>query len=129
MGRPRPSQKPQTAPADRVRAVWKVFAADLIQRQNGVRGFILLTARSEFHLSALSRSARANALACSSACLLVNISGRFCQLKASGHHQMEYTMQASRTALRIIVTTPATSRMEIFLGSNAMPAPLEATER
>ena len=87
------------------------------------------TNTSKRKFSALSRSARANALACSSACLLVNISGRFCQLKASGHHQMEYTMQASRTALRIIVTTPATSRMEIFLGSNAMPAPLEATER
>ena len=43
-------------PADRVRAVWKLFAANFIQRQTGVRGFTLLTARSEFHLSALSRS-------------------------------------------------------------------------
>ena len=30
--------------------------ANFIQRQTGVRGFTLLTARSEFHLSALSRS-------------------------------------------------------------------------
>ena len=35
-------------------------------------------------------------------------------------HQTEYTMLASRTALRMIVVTPATSRMESCRGSNAM---------
>ena len=47
-----------------------------------------------------------------------------CQLKASGRHQMEYTILASATALRMSVATLATSRMESCqscLGSNPMP--------
>lgn len=56
VGRPMALSKTSDGPADRVRAVWKLFAANFIQRQTGVRGFTLLTARSEFHLSALSRS-------------------------------------------------------------------------
>ena len=52
-----------------------------------------------------------------------------CQLKASGHHQMEYTTPASRTALRIMVLTPATSRMESCRGSNAMLVLLVPAQR
>jgi hypothetical protein len=37
-----------------------------------------------------------------------------------GRHKMEYATPASRTALRMIVVTPATSRMENCRGSNAM---------
>jgi hypothetical protein len=40
-----------------------------------------------------------------------------CQIKTPWpQSQMEYTIQASRTALKIIETMPATSRMEICLG-------------
>ena len=40
--------------------------------------------------------------------------------RAASPHKIEYTTPASRTALRMIVVTPATSRMESCLGLNAM---------
>ena len=52
-----------------------------------------------------------------------------CQLKAAARHKMEYTTPASRTALRMIVVTPATSRMESCRGSNAMLVLLVPAER
>ena len=52
-----------------------------------------------------------------------------CQFKASGHHQMEYTTPASITALRMIVVTPATSRMQSWRGSNAMLVLLVPAQR
>jgi len=75
--------KTQRTPADRVRAFLKLFAVNFIQRQAGVRGFTLLTARSEFHLSALSRSLPSKRLACSRACSLVRMSDRNLRLGKS----------------------------------------------
>ena len=46
-----------------------------------------------------------------------------------GRHKMEYATPASRTALRMIVVTPATSRMENCRGSNAMLVLLVPAQR
>jgi len=45
------------------------------------------------------------------------------------HHQAEYTTPASITALRMIVVTPATSRMQSWRGSNAMLVLLVPAQR
>jgi hypothetical protein len=54
---------------------------------------------------------------------------QFCANSKAASHQMEYTMPASATALRMIVVTPATSRMESWRGSNAMLVFLVPAER
>ena len=50
----------------------------------------------------------------------MNSAMQFVPAQSVAHHQMEYTTPASATALRMIVATPATSRVKIRRGSNAM---------